>query len=549
MEAGPLQLLMDRHLLTLIVFQPLLTGVALLALETSAAIFLNVATRLSAGVWRIAGLGSSLLGLMLALALWRRFDPTASGLQLVEHSPWLGDWGIHYFIAVDGISLLLVILTSFLFPVVLIAAWNSVRDNMRYFILFMLMLQTALLGAFLSLNLFLFYVFWEALLVPVFFLIGIWGGSRRIYVTSKFFVFSMLGSVPMLAAILVLVFLHYQNFGVLTFDYVGIAGATGLLDTPIAFEGGPWWTRQTGLFAAFVFAFAVKVPLVPLHAWSPDAQVEAPTAGSVILAAVVLKLGAYGLLRYALPLFPEAAESLAPLLRGLAVIGIVYAGLVALAQSDLKRLVAYASISHMGFIILGLFALNPIGVEGALLQMVNHGISTAALFLLIGMLHERRGERTMEAFGGLAKIMPICATFFVITTFGSIGLPVLGGFVGEVLILMGSFERSPWLTALATSGILLTAVYMLQMVRRVFFGPLDDDANRKLADLSSREKLVTFALVIPMFWIGLQPMFFLNRLDRSTNELLETMVARGAELQARAPVPETRPAAEGGAQR
>jgi NADH-quinone oxidoreductase subunit M len=516
--------LLENQLLSLVVFLPLGAGLALWLVD---ALLGLAGARLSDSVWKSGGLAIALAGLALAALLWLRFDPAQGGMQLVEHHPWLPDWGIHYFLGVDGISLLLVLLTAFLLPVVLLASWNEIGERVRLYVLFMLALQTGMLGSFLALNLVFFYLFWEAMLVPMYFIIGIWGGPRRLYATFKFFVYTMAGSLLMLVGILVLGFLHQQSFGAISFDFVAPSGAgTGVLDVAIATEGGPWWARQSWLFAAFALAFAIKVPLFPFHTWLPDAHVEAPTPGSAVLAGVLLKLGTYGFVRYALPLFPQAAVEAAPWLGAIAVIGIVYGALVAWAQSDIKKLVAYSSVSHMGFVVLGLLAFNPMGLGGALLQMVNHGISTGALFILVGMLYERRHVREIAEFGGIAHVMPAYSALFVIAVLGSVGLPALNGFVGELLILLGAFRAGPWLAVPATAGVILGAVYLLSMVRRVFFGPVTREANRKLLDLGAREKLVACALALPMFWIGLYPGPLLTAVDRSVSDLLEAMSAR-----------------------
>jgi NADH-quinone oxidoreductase subunit M len=357
-------------------------------------------------------------------------------------------------------------------------------------------------------------------------LIGIWGGERRIYATLKFFIYTMIGSLLMLVGILVMVYLHFEEFGVISLDYVGFGGAPGILDTTIHASTGPWWKTQRWLFAAFALAFAIKVPLFPFHTWLPDAHVEAPTPASAILAGILLKLGTYGFVRFALPLFPVAAIEWAPVMVTLAVIGIVYGACVAMVQTDIKKLVAYSSVSHLGFVMLGMFAFTMMGMEGAILQMVNHGVSTGALFLLVGMLYERRHTREISEFGGIAHVMPVFTVFFLITTMSSIGLPLLNGFVGEFLILVGSFERYPWAVVIATSGVILSAVYMLWMVRRVFFGPVANEANRKLVDLSPRERVVAVALVIPMFWIGLYPSSFMRPMDATVRELLARIEQR-----------------------
>jgi len=513
----------EGSLLTITVFWPLASVLGLLLVEFFSS------SRLPDGIWRIVGFVASLVGFALTLGVWARFDPAQGSMQLVERSPWIADYGIHYYLGVDGISLFLVVLTGFLLPVILLACWTEVVKRPKEFIFFMMALQTGMLGAFLSLNIFLFYVFWEVMLVPMYFLIGIWGGPRRIYATIKFFIYTMIGSLLMLVGILVLVYLHYTEYQVITLDYIGFEGAPGIADTTIH-TVGEWWQTQTWLFAAFALAFAIKVPMFPFHTWLPDAHVEAPTPASAILAGILLKLGTYGFVRFAIPLFPSAAIELAPVVVTLAVIGIVYGACVAMVQGDVKRLVAYSSVSHLGFVMLGLFAFNLTGIEGSLLQMVNHGISTGALFILIGMLYERRHTREIADFGGIARVMPVFAAFFLITTLSSIGLPALNGFVGEFLILVGAFQRYPWAAVVATTGVILSAVYMLWMVRRIFFGPIVHEVNRKLLDLNAREKWVAVALVVPMFWIGLHPSTLLRPMDATVRKLLATIEARGGDI-------------------
>jgi NADH-quinone oxidoreductase subunit M len=509
--------LLDAHLLTLVTFLPLATGLVLLVLH-----------RLPERTWRLAALGGTTATFLLSLRLWTDFDPTRGGYQFVEHASWLPAWGVNWFVGIDGMSLLLVVLTTFLMPIVLLGSWTDVNRQVRSFLFFNLFLETGMIGAFVSLNLFQFYVFWEVMLIPMYFIIGIWGGPRRVYAAVKFFLFTMAGSLLMLVAILVLYFLHAEQFaGSLTFDLVRPPGGgiPGLLETTVPLAG-PWWQTQTWLFAAFALAFAVKVPMVPFHTWLPDAHVEAPTAGSVILAGVLLKMGTYGFVRFALPLFPVATEQFAPLVFALALAGILYGALVAMVQSDVKKLVAYSSVAHLGFVMLGTFALNEEGLEGSILQMVNHGLSTGALFLLVGMIYERRHTREIASFGGLARPMPVFAAFFAIVTMSSIGLPALNGFVGEFLILVGAFLASPWVAAAATFGVVLSAVYMLWMVRRVFFGPCDNPENLPLLDLGLREKAILVALLIPIVWIGVYPNPFLARLDASVGDLLHQMEQR-----------------------
>ena len=510
----------DGHLLSALIFLPILSAVALMIIE--------IWGRLSETLWKVVAFTVSLAGFVLALDLWGRFDSTKSGMQMVQWSPWITDYGISFYVGIDGISLFLVVLTCFLLPVILLAAWTDIGKRVKHFIFFMMALQTGMLGAFLSLNLFLFYVFWEVMLIPMYFLIGVWGGPRRLYATLKFFIYTMAGSLLMLVGILVVAYLHFEQFGKLTFDYVSFDGQAALLDTVISTGTAPWWKTQGWLFLVFALAFAIKVPIFPFHTWLPDAHVEAPTPASAVLAGVLLKLGTYGYVRYALPLFPEATLDFAPLLIALALIGIVYGALVAMVQQDIKKLVAYSSVSHLGFVMLGLLALNAQGIQGSLLQMVNHGISTGALFILVGMLYQRRHVREISAFGGIAHVMPVFTVFFMIATLSSIGLPLLNGFVGEFLILIGVFESNPVAAVIAASGVILSAVYMLWMTRRVFFGPVVQEVNQKLLDLSLREKTVAVALVIPMVWIGVYPASFLRPMDRSVTDLL-------AHLERRAP--------------
>jgi NADH-quinone oxidoreductase subunit M len=512
---------LDAHLLTAVIFAP--GGIAL-----ALAVLALFGVKLSDALWKVAGLAASAIGFALALLVWQRFDPTLSGMQMAERVPWLEAYGVNYYVGVDGMSLLLVVLTAFLLPVILLASWHDVSRRTGQFVFFMLTLQSGMLGAFLSLNLFLFYVFWEVMLIPMYFVIGIWGGPRRVYATVKFFIYTMLGSLLMLVGILVLVWMHHAQYGYLTFDYLGAEGMTGVLDVVIPAGGATWWQTQTWLFLAFGLAFAIKVPMFPFHTWLPDAHVEAPTAGSAVLAGVLLKLGTYGFVRFAMPLFPVASVELAPLVFALGLVGVVYGALVAMVQSDVKKLVAYSSVSHLGFVMVGLFAMNLQGIEGAILQMVNHGISTGALFLLVGMIYERRHVREIREFGGLGHVMPVFGAFFLLTTMSSIGLPLLNGFVGEFLILLGAFARAPWVAAVAATGVILSAVYMLWMVRRVFFGPVVHEVNRRLADLSPRERLVAAALAVPMIWIGVYPATFLRPMDRSVIDLLRTMDRRGA---------------------
>jgi NADH-quinone oxidoreductase subunit M len=521
----------DQYLLTIITFFPLVTALALMA--TSILASLLGANGLPATLWKPIALASSLLTFLLSLRLFAIFDPLETGFQLVEYAPWIPEYGIQYFVGVDGISLLMVLLTTFLMPVVLLASWNDISKSLRNYLFFMLSLETGMLGAFVSLNLFQFYVFWEAMLVPMYFIIGIWGGPRRVYAAVKFFLFTMVGSLLMLLAMLVLYYLNFDQTGTLNFDLAspldGVAG--GLLQTVVPLDGA-WWQTQTWLFAAFALAFAIKVPMVPLHTWLPDAHVEAPTSGSVVLAGVLLKMGTYGFLRFAIPLFPSAAVDFTPLIMVLSVIGIVYGSLVAMVQSDIKKLVAYSSVAHLGFVMLGIFALNVHGLSGGVLQMVNHGLSTGALFILVGMLYERRHTRQIADFGGVARPMPVFAACFGVVTMSSIGLPMLNGFVGEFLILVGTFLAAPTFAIIATSGVVLAAAYMLWMFRRVMFGPVENAENRGLIDLGLREKIVMLAMLIPIIWIGVYPNPLLRRIEPSVIELIHQLEARRAVAEA-----------------
>ncbi|HBA39973.1 MAG TPA: Fe-S-binding domain-containing protein, partial [Deltaproteobacteria bacterium] len=404
-------------------------------------------------------------------------------------------------------------LTTFLGPIVILASW-SISTRVKEYLFFMLLLETGMLGAFVALDLFLFYVFWEVMLVPMYFLIGVWGGPRRIYAALKFVLFTMAGSLLMLVAIIYLATRNSQVTQVLTFDLLKIYN----LQLP--------YEEQIWLFLAFALSFAIKVPLFPFHTWLPDAHVEAPTAGSVILAGVLLKLGTYGFLRFAIPLFPEAALAAAPFIIALAVIGIVYGAMVAMMQADLKKLVAYSSVSHLGFVMLGLFAFNLQGIQGAIYQMLNHGLSTGALFLIVGMIYERRHTRMIDDFGGLWKQMPIFSAFFLVVTLSSIGLPGLNGFVGEFLILLGSFQASPFWTAGAASGVVLGAIYMLWMFRRVIFGPLSRPENQNLKDIGAREIAILIPILILIFFMGIYPRPFLARMQPAVERIIQRIESK-----------------------
>jgi len=507
---------MSFPILTAIVFLPLAAAVVVLLVGRDG--------ERDARVRQVA-LVASLATFALTLWLWAAFDPPAAApeYQFVERREWIPAFGIAYHVGVDGISLLLIVLTGFLTPLALLSSWGSVKKKVAAFSFFMLALEAAMLGVFVAVDLFLFYVFWDAMLIPMYFLIGIWGYDRRIYAAIKFILYTMAGSVLMLVAILGLAYLHGAQTGAPSFNLLDLYG----LDlTP---------RTETWFFLAFAVAFAIKVPLFPFHTWLPDAHVEAPTAGSVILAGVLLKMGTYGLVRFAFPLFPEAAVAFAPYLAGLAVVGIVYGALVAMVQPDLKKLVAYSSVSHLGFVVLGICALNPQGVQGAVYQMLNHGVSTGALFLIVGMLSDRRHTRLISEFGGLKQVMPRLTAAFMVITLSSIALPGLNGFVGEFLILMGAFLWSPRFAAIATVGVILSAVYMLWMFQRVNFGPVTNEKNRQLADLTWREGWVLVPTIAMAILMGVLPGPFLNAMAPSVDRMIERVDRRRTEIVRVAP--------------
>jgi NADH-quinone oxidoreductase subunit M len=478
------------------------------------AIVLLATPREAVRLQRWAGLAASLVTMAFALVAWSRFDASNPGFQLVEVRSWLPSIGVSYRLGMDGISLLLVLLTVLLQPLVFISSWKSIHERVKGYVVAMLLLETGILGAFLATDLFLFYVFWELMLLPMYFIIGVWGGERRIYAAVKFVLFTLAGSLLMLVGIIYLATFHHAKTGVWSFNYSDMLG----LGVPMG--DGFWHSPQMLLFAAFALAFAIKVPVFPLHTWLPDAHTEAPTGGSIILAGVLLKLGTFGLLRFNRALFPEAWQRATPLFLVLAVIAIIYGALVAWAQRDMKRLVAYSSVTHMGFIILGIFAGTLTSTQGAMIQMVNHGISTGALFMLVGVLYDRRHTHLIEDFGGLAAVMPLYTGAFLIATLASIGLPGLNGFVGEFLILTGSFPGHPAVVVLATTGIVLGAVYMLNLVRRVFWNALRHQENRSLPDLTWQEALAFTPLGVLMVWIGVHPGTFLSLSEAAVRRLI-----------------------------
>ena len=494
---------MADNLLSIMTFFPLLGIFALLFIPRDN-------EELVKGVTLAASLVTFAISLPLA---FDKVFTTSGGMHYREFHEWInigGFFQMNYNLGVDGISLWLVMLTTFIVPITILSAWNAVAKNVRGFMAMLLLLETAMLGAFISLDLFLFYIFWELMLIPMYFLIGIWGGKNRIYAAVKFFIYTAVGSLLMLVAIIFVYYYAVQSgvpikgFGVQEFYN---------LDLP--------YNAQFWLFLAFGISFAIKVPMFPLHTWLPDAHTEAPTAGSVILAAVLLKMGTYGFVRFALPLFPEVLPTFIPYLAFLSVVGIIYASLVAMMQEDIKKLVAYSSVAHLGFVMLGVFALNLQGLAGGMIQMVNHGISTGALFIIVGMLYERRHTRLITEFGGVATKMPVFATIFMIITFSSIGLPGTNGFVGEFLALMGAFQGGlRWYAVFATSGVILAAVYMLWVYQRVMFGKVTNPANEKLKDLSTREVVVMLPLLLFVFWIGLYPNTFFEKMNPAMEQLL-----------------------------
>jgi NADH-quinone oxidoreductase subunit M len=460
---------------------------------------------------RWIALACSLLTFGATLALWWGFEPAGPEYQFVERVSWIPAFGIDYYLGIDGISLLLIVLTGFLTPIALLSSWGSVTKKVKEFSIFMLFLETAMIGVFASLDLFLFYVFWDAMLIPMYFLIGVWGYDRRLYAAIKFLLFTMAGSVLMLIAILSLAVMHSTQFGQYSFDLLELQQLTIAPAT------------QTLLFLAFAVAFAIKVPLFPFHTWLPDAHVEAPTAGSIILAGVLLKMGTYGFVRFAFPLFPEAAHAWAPVLATLAVIGIVYGALVAMVQPDMKKLVAYSSVSHLGFVVLGICAMNVNGLQGAVYQMLAHGVSTGGLFLLVGMLSDRRHTRLIAEFGGLKNVVPRFVAVFFLITLASIGLPGMNGFVGEFLILLGTYRWDWRYAAFAASGVILSAVYMLWMFQRVNYGTVTNPKNEKLRDLTVREWSAVLPLVAVAILMGVLPNLFLAPMEPSVKRVVQRM--------------------------
>ena len=494
---------------------------------------------------------TAVLGFLVSVPLWFVYDSADPDWQFVEQMEWIPSIGAQYFLGVDGFSVLLILLTTMMGVIAVLSSWNAIQTRVKEYYIFLLMLQTGMIGAFVALDFLLFFLFWEVMLVPMYFLIGIWGSDNRLYSAIKFFLFTLVGSVIMLLGILAVYFYHQDVTGVYTFDITQFHE----LNIPYDLQ---WW-----IFLAFFLGFAVKVPMFPFHTWLPDAHTDAPTAGSVILAAVLLKMGTYGFIRFSLPILPEATEAFVPAVVLLSIVGIVYGALVAMAQRDWKRLVAYSSVSHMGMVMLGMFALTPVGITGSIVQQLNHGISTGALFLLVGVVYERRHTRLIAEYGGLSKVMPVYAAIFLVMTMSSIGLPTLNGFIGEVLILQGIFVVSKTWTFFAASGIVLGAAYMLWLYQRTMFGTVNNPKNENLPDVSLRE-FATFApLLLLAVWIGLYPKPFLDRLETSVDRVMMRVNADytprfaiaagaeggpGADVGTAAEVAGPRPATAGGPQ-
>ena len=507
------------HYLSLILFTPLAGAIVLLFVNKQN----ETAIRWIANV-------VALIGFLVSVPLWFWYDSRNPAFQFVERVPWIPSIGAEYFLGVDGFSTLLILLTTMMGFIAVLSSWEAITERLKEYYVFLLALQTGMIGAFMALDFLLFFLFWEVMLVPMYFLIGIWGSANRLYSAIKFFLYTLVGSVVMLLGILALYFYSHSVTGTYTFDIT----AFHRLNVPFNLQ---WW-----VFLAFFLGFAIKVPMFPFHTWLPDAHTDAPTAGSVVLAAVLLKMGTYGFLRFSLPILPEATHAFVPMMVLLSIIGIVYGALVALAQKDWKRLVAYSSVSHMAMVMLGMFALNPIGITGSIVQQLNHGISTGALFLLVGIVYERRHTREISEYGGLSKVMPVYAAVFLLMTMSSIGLPALNGFIGELLILQGVFVASKIWAAFAASGVVLGAAYMLYLYQRTMFGKVENPKNERLADLSMRE-LVTFApLIVLAVWIGLYPKPFLDRLNTSVNHVIARVSPQYAQAAADCATPPGPPA-------
>ena len=491
----------DLPLLTILTFAPLVGVLAILIIrhddaEVVATNARNVALFVSCGVF------------LLSLMLWFGFDQTTAEFQWVENVPWMTDFGIAYHMGVDGISVLFVILTTLLTPICILASWTSIKERVKEYMICFLILETFMIGMFCALDLFLFYIFFEAVLIPMFIIIGVWGGVRRVYAAFKLFLYTLLGSVLMLVAMLTM------------YRYAGTTDVTQLMAYKFPIEAQKW------MWLAFFASFAVKVPMWPVHTWLPDAHVEAPTAGSVILAGVLLKFGGYGFLRFSLPMMPDASVYFTPLIFFLSIVAIVYTSLVALVQEDMKKLIAYSSIAHMGFVTIGTFTMTTQGIEGAIYQMLSHGVVSAALFLIVGVVYDRIHTREISAYGGLVNRMPAYAIVFMVFAMASVGLPGTGGFVGEILVLVGTFQVNSWVAAFAALGVILGAAYTLYLYRRIIFGELTKENLMKIKDLNRREMLIFAPLLVVTIWMGVYPSSFLDFMHVSVSHLLSQMPGR-----------------------
>ena len=501
-------------ILTILLFTPVV-GVFVLSLMPASNKF----------ALRTFTLGVAGIAFIISLMLLIGFDTSTHKMQFVERIPWIPELGVAYVLGVDGMSLLLLMLTTFIAVISVLCSWSAVGDRIKGYMACILIMEAGMIGVFVSLDLVLFFLFWEIGLVPMYLLIGIWGGDRKLYATIKFFLYTIFGSIFMLVGILAIYYAHGNATGIFTFNLLKLYEVTYPHDLQ-------WW-----VFLAFFLGFAIKVPIFPFHTWLPDAHVEAPTAGSVILAGVLLKMGTYAFLRFNLPLLPSASIAFAPFIFALAIVGIIYGAFLAMAQTDLKKLVAYSSISHLGFVMAGIFAMNRQGIDGGILQMVNHGISTGALFVLVGIIYERRHSRLIEDFGGLAKVMPIFAAFLMVVVFSSIGLPGTNGFIGEVLILIGVFKSNMPAAIMATTGIVLGAVYMLRMYQRVIYGEIKHSENDALQDLNIREILTLIPVIILIVWIGIYPKPFLKLTSASTTHLIEVVKSKHSQIVAQNEAP------------
>ncbi len=480
-----------EHILSWVIFLPLIgVAIAMLVKDDQTV--------------KVIALVTTVADFLISIPLWTNFNYQTAAFQFEENFAWIPVFNINYHLGIDGISLLLVIMTTFLAPFCVLASWNAIDTRAREFMISLMVMQTAMVGVFCALDMALFYLFWEAMLIPMYLMIGVWGGVNRIYAALKFFIYTLAGSLLLLVA-MVYMYMH--------------AGHT--FNIPELMDAGFDVKAQMWLFAAMFIAFAIKVPMFPFHTWLPHAHVQAPTAGSVILASVMLKMGTYGFLRFCLPMLTDASFSYTPFILGLSVVAIIYGAYMALAQTDIKKLIAYSSVSHMGFVMIGMFVYNQQGLEGAMLQMINHGITTGGLFLCVGIIYERRHTRDISEFGGLAKTMPVYCTMLMIFTLSSIGLPGTNGFVSEFLVLVGAFAYSPWIATLAATGIVLGAVYMLHLMARMVWSACDNPANQILKDMNLREWAVLAPLVVMVFWIGLYPAPFLDVMHVTINNLLD----------------------------